>query len=130
MKSLSTLPFFAALLLGSISAHARDEHLSLPLKEALETPAAQSKLDKGVKLYFGKQKHPRTAGACAKGRWQCRHQHREQLQEPRKEQRDRIHLRRRRPYGRSSLQGHGRETSLICQQPIFLSRTRQKGENR
>lgn len=67
MKSLCALPLFAALLLGSISAHARDDHLSLPLKEALETPAAQSKLDKGVKLYFGKQKHPKPSKTL--GEW-------------------------------------------------------------
>lgn len=53
------LPVMTSLLLATTAAHARDEHLSLPLKDALETPAAKSKLDKGVKLYFGKQKHPK-----------------------------------------------------------------------
>jgi uncharacterized protein YbjQ (UPF0145 family) len=53
------LPVMSCLLLTTTTAHARDEHLSLPIKEALETPAAQSKLDKGVKLYFGQQKHPK-----------------------------------------------------------------------
>jgi len=53
------LPLLASLLVLSTGATARDEHLSLPLKDALETPSAQSKLDKGVKLYFGKQKHPK-----------------------------------------------------------------------
>lgn len=52
-------PLLAALLLTCPGADARDDHLSLPLKEALEAPAAQSKLDQGVKLYFGKQKHPK-----------------------------------------------------------------------
>jgi len=49
----------AAMLLLSSAAYARDDHLSLPLKDALEAPAAQSKLDQGVKLYFGAQKYPK-----------------------------------------------------------------------
>jgi uncharacterized protein YbjQ (UPF0145 family) len=36
-------------------ALARDDHLMLPLKDALETSAAQSKLDKNIQLVFGKQ---------------------------------------------------------------------------
>lgn len=57
MKRL--MPFLPALLLAVPTAHARDEHLSQPIKDALETPVAQSKLDKDVKLYFGKQHHPK-----------------------------------------------------------------------
>mgnify|MGYP000936543396 CR=1 FL=1 len=61
------LPLLATLLLAPSAAQARDEHLSLPIKDALETPAAQSKLDKDVKLYFGKQKHPKPAKTL--GEW-------------------------------------------------------------
>lgn len=61
------LPAMSCLLLTTTAAHARDEHLTLPIKEALESPAAQSKLDKGVKLYFGQQKHPKPAKTL--GEW-------------------------------------------------------------
>jgi uncharacterized protein YbjQ (UPF0145 family) len=43
---------------SSLPATARNEHKLFPITQALSTPAAQSKLDPGVRLFFGKQKHP------------------------------------------------------------------------
>lgn len=57
MKYLS--PFATVALLAiSLNAAARDDHKMLPLKEALEAPAAVEKLDKSIKLYFAGQPHP------------------------------------------------------------------------
>ena len=60
-------PLLAALLLTCPGADARDDHLSLPLGST-QAPAAQSKLDQGVKLYFGKQKHPKPIKRSANGK--------------------------------------------------------------
>ncbi|MDO9224986.1 MAG: excinuclease ABC subunit A [Pseudomonadota bacterium] len=54
------LPLTAALLAVSLNAAARDDHKMFPLKDALEAPAAQEKLDKSIKLYFAGQPHPKT----------------------------------------------------------------------
>lgn len=43
------------------SAAARDDHNMYPLEDALNTPAAQEKLNPDIKLYFGKQKSPKAA---------------------------------------------------------------------
>jgi hypothetical protein len=48
----------AALCIAG-SALARDDHNMYSIEEALNTSAAQEKLDQGVKLYFGKQKAPK-----------------------------------------------------------------------
>jgi hypothetical protein len=40
---------------------ARDTKLMLPLKDALNTPAAREKLNRNIKFYFGGQKHPEAA---------------------------------------------------------------------
>lgn len=48
-----------AFLTVSLNANARDDHKMLPLKDALEAPAAQEKLDKSIKLYFSGQPHPK-----------------------------------------------------------------------
>ncbi|MDP2834048.1 MAG: excinuclease ABC subunit A [Pseudomonadota bacterium] len=57
MKTLSTLAAVAFLAV-SLNAAARDDHKMFPLKDALEAPAAQEKLDKSIKLYFAGQPHP------------------------------------------------------------------------
>jgi hypothetical protein len=49
----------AAFMLISLNATARDDHKMLPLKDALEAPAAQDKLDQSIKLYFSGQPHPK-----------------------------------------------------------------------
>jgi len=50
-----------AVLFLAAPALARDDRLLFPISEALATDAAKSKIDPGVKLYFGKQKHPAAA---------------------------------------------------------------------
>lgn len=52
--------FGTALLLISLShaAQARDDRLKMPIADAMNTPAAQGKLDPEIKLYFGDAKHP------------------------------------------------------------------------
>jgi uncharacterized protein YbjQ (UPF0145 family) len=49
----------ATLFAIGTSVSARDLHKMLPIKDALEAPAAQEKLDKKVRLYFVGQPHPR-----------------------------------------------------------------------
>jgi uncharacterized protein YbjQ (UPF0145 family) len=51
------LGFLAVLTILAVARPAlgRDDHLMLPIKDALATPDA-AKLDPGVKLYFGKSK--------------------------------------------------------------------------
>lgn len=66
MNSKTVAFLIAAMAVGAASlsavpAQARDDRLMLPLEAALNTAAAQERLDKGVKLYFGKQKHPKVA---------------------------------------------------------------------
>lgn len=43
----------------SLNAAARDDRLMLPIKDALEAPAAQEKLDSSIKLFFAGQPHPK-----------------------------------------------------------------------
>ncbi|MDP2432556.1 MAG: excinuclease ABC subunit A [Pseudomonadota bacterium] len=57
MKYLSTLATVAFLTV-SLNAAARDDHKMLPLKDALEAPAAKEKLDQSIKFYFAGQPHP------------------------------------------------------------------------
>src|SRR5690349_9435159 len=57
-KSLCGLVALCACLYAS-SAFAADEVKMFPVSDALGTPAAMEKLDKGVKLFFGNQPHPK-----------------------------------------------------------------------
>ncbi len=61
MKRAVALSLFAAVCSASVPALARDDRQMFPVDAALNTPAAQEKLDKGVKLYFGNQKHAKPA---------------------------------------------------------------------
>lgn len=63
--SIATAVFFA--MLAATVAQARDDHLQLPIKDALASDAAQSKLDKNVRLFFGKQAHPKPVKSM--GEW-------------------------------------------------------------
>ncbi len=58
MKSLLKLAAVAFMLV-SLNATARDDHRMLPLKAALDAPAAQEKLDQSIKLFFADQPHPK-----------------------------------------------------------------------
>lgn len=57
-KPVMMLGLSVLLGLASAAVSARDDHLMLSLEEALNTPAAQEKLDPEVKLYFAGQPHP------------------------------------------------------------------------
>lgn len=58
---MTWFPTLAALALisTSLNLYARDDHRMLPLKDALEAPAAQEKLNKSIRLYFAGQRHPK-----------------------------------------------------------------------
>lgn len=60
MKNLAPLAT-AAIMAISLNANARDDHKMLPIKDALEAPAAQEKLDPSIKFYFAGQPHPKVA---------------------------------------------------------------------
>jgi hypothetical protein len=51
--------FAVAAMLATGSASARDDLLTLPLKDALETPDAKAKLSGDIKFFFGIQKTPK-----------------------------------------------------------------------
>ena len=58
MKKLLNI-FILMLCLGvSTQTIARDDHLMLSLKDALNTPGAKQRLDPKIRLFFGKQKYP------------------------------------------------------------------------
>ncbi len=70
MKTVRTalsFPFSLLLVTLAVPAAARDDRLMFLLSEALATPAAQAKVDKEIGLYFGDQKHPKTAKTL--GEW-------------------------------------------------------------
>lgn len=60
MQKRSAL-LLAALLAVCAHANARDDRKMYPVQAALESAAAQGKLDKDVRLFFGDQKHPAVA---------------------------------------------------------------------
>jgi hypothetical protein len=41
-----------------LPAAARDEQKLYPIGQALKSPAAQGKVDPGIRLFFGRQRHP------------------------------------------------------------------------
>lgn len=57
MKHVALAILFATTCATASPVLARDERQMYPVDSALSTPVAQEKLDKGVKLYFGNQKH-------------------------------------------------------------------------
>jgi hypothetical protein len=58
-RGLVAVAAMAALVTIGPVAGARDTHQKLPLESALAAAQASGKLAPGVKLYFGKQKHPK-----------------------------------------------------------------------
>ncbi|MBN9421387.1 MAG: excinuclease ABC subunit A [Candidatus Accumulibacter sp. 66-26] len=61
MKRLLKISALLSALLIAGSAAARDDQNMFPLEDALNLPAAKSKLDPDIRLYFGNQKHPKVA---------------------------------------------------------------------
>lgn len=56
---MKNTPYLLAItILAASPAIARDDHNMYSIDEALSSANAIGKLDPGVKLYFGKQKHP------------------------------------------------------------------------
>jgi hypothetical protein len=61
MKMLRSAVLFTAACAASWPATARAQSQLYPIAQALSSPDAQAKLDRGVKLYFGRQGHPPVA---------------------------------------------------------------------
>jgi uncharacterized protein YbjQ (UPF0145 family) len=55
---IATACALSALLVVSV-AHARDERLKMPIKDAMETVDAQDKLGTDIKFFFGSQASPK-----------------------------------------------------------------------
>lgn len=60
MKNVAILGI-AALLMLPAAANARDTHYKLPIKVALDQPAAKEKLGSDIQYFFADQKHPSVA---------------------------------------------------------------------
>jgi len=58
MKKLALLAS-AVLLAVSGAATAKDEHLQMPIEEAMNSNDVKNNIDGTIKFYFGKQKHPK-----------------------------------------------------------------------
>jgi uncharacterized protein YbjQ (UPF0145 family) len=61
MKKTSLIIALSLAASASSPVFARDTKHMLPIKDAMNTPAAKEKLNQGIKLYFGGQKHPKAA---------------------------------------------------------------------
>jgi uncharacterized protein YbjQ (UPF0145 family) len=61
MKRASLLLAISLLAFVPFGASAGDDHLKLPLQDAMNTPAAKEKLTGKVLFFFGDQKHPAVA---------------------------------------------------------------------
>ena len=59
MKYFIPVVLAAAGIMGALNAEARDEHTMLSIQEAMSTEDAKAKLDKGIRFFFGDQKHPK-----------------------------------------------------------------------
>ncbi len=60
MKLIVGLVFAISLLFAS-QAMARDDRLMFSIGDVLKSPGAAEKVDKNIRLYFGKQRHPKVA---------------------------------------------------------------------
>ncbi len=58
MKMLRNAVLVAIACAVALPAAARNEQNLYPIGQALKSPAAQSKLDPGIRLFFGRQRHP------------------------------------------------------------------------
>src|SRR5260370_16331639 len=65
MKMLRNAVLLATLCAVPLPAAARDEQHLYPIWQALKSPAAQAKLAPGVRLFFGRQRHPTVARVFA-----------------------------------------------------------------
>jgi hypothetical protein len=58
MKMLRDAALLAIACTVALPASARDEQKRYPIAQALRSPAAQGKIDPGIRLFFGRQRHP------------------------------------------------------------------------
>jgi hypothetical protein len=58
MKMLRNAALLAIACSVALPASARDEQKLYPIVQALRSPAAQGKVDPGIRLFFGRQRHP------------------------------------------------------------------------
>lgn len=58
-KILLTVAVTCAAVASALPAQARDTRLMMPIEGAMQTADAQSRLDQGVRFYFGKQATPK-----------------------------------------------------------------------
>ena len=61
VRLLGVAVVLAAICGDSLPAVARDDIRTFPIRQALSSPAAQAKLDPGVRFFFGRQRHPKIA---------------------------------------------------------------------
>ncbi|HEX5055469.1 MAG TPA: excinuclease ATPase subunit [Gammaproteobacteria bacterium] len=59
MKRIGLLIMVSIITCAASPVFARDTKHMFPIKEGMNTPAAKEKLNQGIKLYFGGQKHPK-----------------------------------------------------------------------
>jgi hypothetical protein len=57
-KVLGVAVVLAVVCTASLPSAARDDQKLFPIRQALSSPDAKSKLDPGIRLYFGRQGHP------------------------------------------------------------------------
>ena len=58
MKMLRNAALLAVACSFALPAGARDEQKRYPITQALRSPAAQGRIDPGIRLFFGRQPHP------------------------------------------------------------------------
>jgi hypothetical protein len=58
MQMLRNVALLAIACSIALPAAARDEQKRYPIGQALRSPAAQGKVDPGIRLFFGRQRHP------------------------------------------------------------------------
>jgi uncharacterized protein YbjQ (UPF0145 family) len=68
MKVIGNAVLFAVACTVSLPAAARDEQKMYPIGPALQSVAAQGKLDPSIRVFFGKQKHQKITKNF--GEWQ------------------------------------------------------------
>jgi uncharacterized protein YbjQ (UPF0145 family) len=61
MKIFLSVAVIAAFLLSAIPVYARNTQHMYPYKELMSTDEAKTKLDRGIKFFFGDQSHPGVA---------------------------------------------------------------------
>src|SRR6516225_5087828 len=61
MNILRNAALLAIVCAVALPVSARDEQKRYPIEQALKSPLAQGKVDPGIRLFFGRQRHPNVA---------------------------------------------------------------------